>query len=216
MNKKLIILDLLCYGVIPFLIWKYVRDFTGDYWAMLLSTVPGFIYTAYRFIKERQFNIAGLFIISSLVIGTTVDLMSANAENMLWNQVYLGYGFAFIYLLSMVIRKPLGLYFAVDGAYLQGYRRKDSMALFTKKGLFQWYQLVTLLFVIQGVFQNSLKAWLIYKFGVDGYDQVLIYRKVSGYIFSAIIFGGFMLAMVKTNNYLREHASEYAGETLHK
>ncbi|MEW9676924.1 VC0807 family protein [Lentibacillus sp. L22] len=216
MNKKLIILDLVCYGAIPFLIWRYGRDLTGDYWAMLLSTVPGFIYTVYRFAKERQFNIAGLFIIGSLLIGTTVDLLSGNAENMLWNQVYLGYGFAFVFLLSMMVRKPLGLYFAVDWAYLQGFRRKDSLTLFSKKGLFQWYQLVTLLFVLQGVFQNTLKAWLIYKFGVDGYDQVLIYRKISGYIFSAMIFGGFMLAGVKTNNYLKEHSSDYAAKSFVK
>lgn len=62
MNKKLITLDLLCYGVIPFIIWNYGREPLGDYIAILLSTVPGFIYTVYRFAKENQLNIAGIFV----------------------------------------------------------------------------------------------------------------------------------------------------------
>src|SRR5690625_7616003 len=64
MNKRLMLLDLICYGVIPFLIWNYGRESLGDYIAILLSTVPGFIYTIYRFIKEKQLNIFGLFIIT--------------------------------------------------------------------------------------------------------------------------------------------------------
>ncbi len=38
------------------------------------STVPGFIYTIYRFAVEKQLNIMGLFIISSLFITTAVNL----------------------------------------------------------------------------------------------------------------------------------------------
>lgn len=218
MSKKLIVLDLICYGAIPYLIWTYSRDMLGDYLAMLLSTVPGFIYTIYRFIKERQLNITGLFIIVSLFIGTIVNLLSSNAENMLWNQVYLGYVTAAFFILTMAVKKPLGLYFAVDGAYLQGVARKDSLTLFSKKGPFQWYQLVTLLFVIRAVFQTSLKAWLINTYGVDGYGQLLIYMKMSGYVFTALIIGGYVLAYVKTKKFLEtpsdKHVMEHSGEQV--
>ncbi|OZU87701.1 hypothetical protein CIL03_15145 [Virgibacillus indicus] len=207
MNKKhknLVFLDLICYAAIPYLIWNYGREPLGDYLAILLSTIPGFIYTIYRFIIEKQFNIAGFFILSSLLISTAVNLLSSSAESMLWNQVYLGFGYAAIYLLSIVFRKPLALYFAVDWAYLQGYRRKDSKRLYYSKGIFMWYQLLTLLFVVRGIFQNGLKAWLINIYGADGYGKMLIYMNISGWTFGVLITLGFILIGVKINNYIKE------------
>ncbi|GGB50775.1 hypothetical protein F3157_17130 [Virgibacillus dakarensis] len=214
MKKNIMVLDIVCYAAIPYLLWAHGRDIFGDYLALLLSTVPGFIYTVYRFIKERQFNIAGLSIIGSLVISTTVNLLSATAESMLWNQVYLGFGYAAFFLLSMAIRKPLALYFAVDWAYLQGYRRKDSLALYNTKGIFVWYQLLTLVFVFRCVFQNSLKAWLIQAYGVDAYGQLLIYMNISGFIFSGIIFAGFIFVGVKINKFLEAGRHEQTVKPL--
>lgn len=135
MNQRLVLLDLICYVAIPYIIWTHGRELLGDYWAILLSTVPGFIYTIYRFTAEKQFNTLGLFILSSLLIDTTVNLLSSSAESMLWNQVFLGFGYALFFLLSMLFRKPLALYFAVDLAYLQGYERNSSKALFRTKGI---------------------------------------------------------------------------------
>ena len=191
MNKKLMLLDIICYAVIPYFAWKFGREPFGDYIAILLSTIPGFIYTVYRFVKEKQFNIAGLFIISSLLLGTVVNLLSSSAESMLWNQVYLGYGFAVFHLITVIFKQPMALYFTVDMAYLQGYPRKNSKALFNKKGLFMWFQLMSLLFVVRGIFQNSLKAWLIGTYGAGGYDQMIIYMNVSGWIFSGLIMLGY-------------------------
>ncbi|WP_209020100.1 VC0807 family protein [Jeotgalibacillus proteolyticus] len=96
MKKFFIILDILCYGVIPYLIWSYGRESLGDYWAIILSTVPGIIYTVYRFASERQLNIMGIFILGNLGLGTIVNLLSSSAESMLWNQVYLGLFFTSI------------------------------------------------------------------------------------------------------------------------
>lgn len=188
MNKKLIILDIVCYGVIPFLLWNYGRESLGDYLAILLSTVPGFIYTVYRFVNEKQLNIAGLFIITSLLISTVVDLVSTSALNMLWNQVYLGFGFGAVFLLTTIIRKPLALYLAVDFAYLQGYPREDSKKLFNVKGLFIWFQLINLVFILRALALNSLKASLIDSYGADGYNQVIVYMNISGWVFNGLIF----------------------------
>ena len=84
-NKKFILLDLIFYAALPYLIWNFGRDSLGDYTAMLVSTIPGFVYTIYRFILDKQFNITGLFILGSLALGTTVDLLSGSAEQMIWN-----------------------------------------------------------------------------------------------------------------------------------
>ncbi len=198
------ILDILCYAVIPYVIWTNGRELLGDYWAIILSTVPGFIYTIYRFVNERQFNILGLFIISSLLLETTVNLLSSTAESMLWNQVYLGFGFGVLYILSMAIKRPLALYFAVDYAYLMGYARKDSIALYNRKELFSSFQWLTLLFVIRILFQNTFKAWLLSTYGADAYGQMLIYLKISSWIFAGLIMIGFMIISVKINKLVEQ------------
>lgn len=206
--KKLMTLDLVFYTILPFIVWNYGREPFGDYYAMLLSTVPGFIYTIYRFILERQFNIGGLFIIFSLFLSTTVKLLSGNAENLLWNGVYLGYFYAAIYLLSILLRKPLALYFAVDFAYLQGQPREQSKALFSSKGIFKWYQMLTGLIVFRGIFQSTLKALLIYSYGVDGYGHILIYMQVSGWFFGALITGASFFVYSKVKQYIKEQYVE--------
>src|SRR5699024_12591814 len=110
------------------------------------------------------------------------------ANNMLWNQVYLGLSFGMVFLFSTLIKKPLALYFAVDVAYLQGYPREDSRRLFKSTGLFLWFQLINLLFVFRALFLNSLKAYLIQSYGPDGYDKVIIYMNISGWVFTGLIF----------------------------
>lgn len=203
--KKLIILDIICYVALPYFIWNYGRESLGDYYAILLSTVPGFIYTIFRFAKERQFNIAGLFVLSSLFIGTIVNILSENGEKMLWNQIYLGYGFVAVYLLSILIKKPLALYFAVDFVYLQGFPREDSRKLFTEKEIFKWYQLLTGVIVIRGIVQNTLKAWLINSYGIEGYGKMLIYMQISGWIFGGLIIVGYFFIGSKVNLYIKEN-----------
>lgn len=204
MNKKLVIYDIIFYAIIPFFIWTYGKEPLGDYTAILLSTVPGFIYTIYRFIKEKELNIAGLFVITSLFISTAVNLLSTSADSMLWNQIYLGFGTCIIYLKSMVIRKPMALYFMVDIAYLYGDPRGFSKKLFTSDGLFMWFQIFNLLFIARGFFLNTLKAFLVQTYGAADYGKVLIYMNTSGFIFSGLILIGYFFINKKVKQYLKE------------
>ncbi|MDY0404519.1 MerR family transcriptional regulator [Virgibacillus sp. 179-BFC.A HS] len=202
MNKKLVILDLLCYAAIPYLIWTYGKESLGDYYAMLLSTVPGFIYTIYRFFSEREFNIAGLFILFSLLVGTTVDLLSGSADSMLWNQVWLSYGYVLVHVLSVLFKKPLALYFAVDWSYLQGHPRKQSKDLFSRPGLFAAFQWLTCWIAFCLVLKNTFKLHLILQYGVAGYDKVIIYMKIAGWVIGILNIAACILVSVKINNYL--------------
>lgn len=133
---------------------------------------------------------------------------------MLWNQVYGGISFAMIFLLSIVIKKPLALYFAVDFAFLQGYPRADNKRLFTRKGLFFWFQLLTIIFVIRGFFQSGLKAWLIHSYGIEAYNELLIYMNVSGWIFSGLIMLGYAFVSVKVNKYPEEQNAKENRESF--
>ncbi|TLS36115.1 VC0807 family protein [Pseudalkalibacillus caeni] len=200
--KKLPILDLVFYLVIPLLIWNEGRDLIGDYYAILLSTVPGILYTFYRFFVEKQFNVTGLFIITTMLIGAVVDLLSGDAEAMLWNNVYYGGGIGLFFLLSSLIRKPIAMYFSIDIAYLQGYARQDSYMLYTKKGLFVYFQLLNLLFAFRSFTMSGLKAVLIETYGVEQYDRILFMMNVAGWIFTGIIFIAYIVVGKKTMEFV--------------
>ena len=202
-NKYLIFLELLFYAALPYAIWKFGREPFGDYAAMLLSTVPGIIYTVYRFAKDRQFNVTGLFILGSMLIGTTVDLLSGSAEQMIWNNVYLGLFYTFIYGILFIIKKPFPLYVAIDFAYLQGYARKDSKTLFFQKGIFGWFQLIQVVFIIRGLVMAGITVFLLRKYGIDGYGDMLIYKRVASWVFSGILTGMFFYISVVIQKYTK-------------
>ncbi|WP_075618653.1 VC0807 family protein [Paenisporosarcina indica] len=188
MKSKFIILELIVFMALPYVIWTYGRDSIGDYYAMLLSTVPAFVYTVVRFVIDRQLNITGLFVISTLLLNTVVDLLSGSAINMLWNSVWLGYAFSAVYLGSMLFRKPLALYFAVDVMYLQGFPRENSKTLYFIKRNLSWFQLITAIFVLRGIVLNTLMAWLISKHGVDAFMHLIFLRKAISIGFGILIF----------------------------
>ncbi|MFS0876272.1 VC0807 family protein [Solibacillus isronensis] len=202
-NKYLIFLELLFYAALPYAIWKFGREPFGDYAAMLLSTVPGIIYTVYRFAKDRQFNVTGLFILGSMLIGTTVDLLSGSAEQMIWNNVYLGLFYTLLYVILFIIKKPFPLYVAIDFAYLQGYARKDSKTLFFQKGIFGWFQLIQLVFIVRGLVMAGITVFLLRKYGIDSYGDMLIYKRVASWVFSGILTGMFFYISVVIQKYTK-------------
>jgi len=205
MKTKFIGIEIIVFIALPYFIWNYARDYTGDYYAMLLSTVPGFFYTIFRFSKDRQFNVGGLFILISLFIGTLVDLLSGSAVQMLWNSVWLGFAYTVVYLVSMIIRKPLALYFAVDFAYLQGFPRENSKYLYSINENKKWFQLITAIFVLKGLVMSSIMAILIIRHGVEAFMHLILLRKALGLIFGILIFGGYLLSSKKVTAYTQTH-----------
>ena len=207
-NKKFILLDLFFYAALPYIIWNYGKEPFGDYVAMLVSTIPGFVYTIYRFIIDKQFNITGLFILGSLVLGTTVDLLSGSAEQMIWNGVYLSLFYSFLYFVALVIKRPFSLYFAVDFVYLQGHERKDSKALFYQKGIFKWFQFIQIIFIIRGIFLAGLTVYLLENYGVDSYGDMLIYKKIFGWFFSGLIMGMFFYINIPVRKFFAKQQNQ--------
>lgn len=210
--KKIIIFDLLFYVVLPYLIWNQGKELIGDYYAMLFSTVPGIIYTLVRFFIEKQFNITGLFIITSLTVNTIIDIWSGNAEAMLKNGVYYTFGLGAFFLLTVLIKKPLSLYFFIDVAALMGHDRKESLELYKTKRIFSLFQYLTLLLVVRSICQGFVKIWLINKYGVEGYDEMIIYMQAIGWTFS-ILIGGFTVYIGSMINKQLESSEEEESET---
>ena len=202
--KKTVLFELLFFLILPLLIWNYGRDFLGDYWAILLSTVPALLFGIIQFAVQKQFNFTGITYVSVLLIGVIVDLLSPNAEQMLWNGIYLTCLYACVFLVSILVKKPIALYFSVDFAYLQGYKREASKALFFRKELINVFQWMTALFLFRYIFFIILKSWMLVKYGVDGYFNMIIVVKISGWVFNGLIFIGYIIVSNKINKVVKD------------
>ena len=202
--KKSILFELLFFLIIPLFIWNFGRDILGDYWAILISTVPSLIFALIQFAVQKQFNFTGITTVSFLLVGVIVDLLSPNAEQMLWNGIYLSCLYSFLFLISIMIKRPIALYFSVDFAYLQGYKREDSKALFFRKELIAPFQWMTALFLFRNIFFIMLKSWMLVTYGLDGYNNMLIVVKICSWIFGGIIMIGFIVLSNKINQVVKD------------
>jgi hypothetical protein len=103
LRKNIVLLDLICFVIFPLAVWNVSKDYIDDYYAMLISSVPGIIYSIYRFYELKRIHITGLFIIGNLIINTLIDVFAGSALQMLWNHVFYDYALASFFLLTIVI-----------------------------------------------------------------------------------------------------------------
>jgi len=174
-----------------------LRDHVGDYYAMLLTSVPGILYTLYRFKETKKLNVTGTFILASLVIGTVIDLLSGSALRLLWNNVYYSLAIGVFFLGTMLFKRPLALYFALDVAELQGHDRKFSKHLFNHKPLILIFQGITLILALRSGLFAGVNSWLILEYGVEAFVKGILLKQVLGWVISAItVFGLFDVGKV--------------------
>ncbi|MGF9963140.1 VC0807 family protein [Bacillus rhizoplanae] len=184
--------DIVFYLIFPFVIWNFGKHYMDAYYAMLISSVPGIFYTLYCFKKERQFHVTGFFILITMIVNTSVDLLSGSAEKMLWNDVYYHITLGTLVICTIFIKQPLMLYFAADYAALQGFDRKESQLLYRDPHLFPSFQYFTLFFGLQFIVLSFIKIYMISKFGVSGYGEMKAIMTGIGWCVSIGIGAGFL------------------------
>lgn len=192
MKGNIVVWDIICYIVFPLVVWNYMRDDIGDYYAMLLSSVPGIIYTVIRFFKVGKIQFFGLFMLGSLTLSTAVDVLSGSAIQMLWNRVYFAGFVGLFFLGSMVIKRPIALYLALDVMEMQGKKRSVLKKQFFQKKVFMAFQAITFVFVFREVLFALWKMVLIKEYGVEAFDQALIMRQVLSWVLTAVTVIGFL------------------------
>ncbi|WLR57309.1 VC0807 family protein [Mesobacillus subterraneus] len=201
MKKNVLILDLIFYVGLPLLFWNGFRDVIGDYYAMLASSVPAIIYSLYRFYEVKKINITGLYIITTLVIGTLIDVLAGSALQMLWNNVFYNVAIGTLFLCTIVIKRPMAMYFGLDFAELQGHDRIFCKHLFKQKEIYIIFQLVTLLIAIRSGVFAAIKAWLIIEYGVEAFDKGILIRQAIGWLFTGLTMFGFFY----TSKVIKDH-----------
>ena len=187
-------LDLLFTLFLPMIIWNVGKDALGDYYAILLSTVPGFIYGLTIFILSKRFNLFGFFLLFNLLLGGLVDILSGSMENMLRNQMYISFGYALIILGLLIIKRPLPLYFIVDIAVSMGYDRKESMEFFRQPVLYRLILFMTITSIFQNIASGLIKGLYLYMDGAIEYTFILLIRRISSGIF--IVINGVLITLL--------------------
>ncbi|KAA0549094.1 hypothetical protein FZW96_04050 [Bacillus sp. BGMRC 2118] len=200
MNKNLVLFDIIFYVALPLIIWNMGREIIGDYYAMLLSSVPGIIYTLIRFMKTKKWNVTGIFIVSTLTVGVLVDVLSGNALQLLWNNVYYSFVMSVFFIVTILIRKPMALLFALDVVEMQGYNREETRVLFCNPKIYKVYILITIAMGLRGLIIGVINSQLIMKYGVDAFDQGIIFKQVVGWVMTGITFFGYLYVMKLSTN----------------
>jgi len=176
-NKRTL-LDLIIYLGLPLLIWNTCRSMLGDYFAMLLSTVPGFLYTIFTFIKEKQYSITGLFILATMIIGSTMDIYSRTAHQMLWNYVYLNIGLVTFWCLTMLTGRPMAMYFFIDYAFLHGVPKDHTRIVYRQMPYFRYFMLLTGFLAFRDFSNVFLRIFLIHHYDVEGFNKIKVCTQV--------------------------------------
>ncbi|MEM5633527.1 VC0807 family protein [Bacillus cereus] len=205
-NKKAI-LDLVFYLVIPFLIWKFAKPYIDPYYAMLLSSVPGIIYTLYTFKKEKQFNVTGFFILITLISNTTVDLLSGSAERMLWNDAYYHIVLGIIVICTIFIKNHSCYISLRISQRCKDDDRDKSRELYRDSRIYPALQYLTLFFGLQFILKSFLKIYFISVFGVDGYGEMRAIMTAVGWGISICIGIGFVWVNNKIHAVTEEQES---------
>lgn len=192
MKGKAVLFDLLFYIGIPLIMWHTLRESLGDYATMLLASVPAILYGLYSFIKQRRVNFSGLFILVTLIVGTLIDILSGSAIQMLWNNVYYGAFIGFFYIASMLLKRPIAYYFALDGAELMGYERSIVKDYFSIKRNVIVFHFITFCYGLRSLIVAGVNVHLIGKYGVEAFDQGIIFKQILSWSITIISTLGFL------------------------
>lgn len=192
MNKYILFLDLLFYLALPLLIWNYGRVYMGDYTAILVSSSVGILYSIYRFYTMKKVSFTGMYILISLLIKIFIEFFAGSALQLLWNHIYYDFVTALFFLVTIVIKKPASLYLTLDIVELQGNDRALMKDLFYRGRIFSVFNVITLVFCFRELVLAVTRIILVGRFGVDAYDEGIIYQQVISWIFTVIAGVGFI------------------------
>ena len=103
------------------------------------------------------------------------------------------------YGLTILIRKPIGMYFFIDYAHAKGVPRKKSKELYSSPENYPHFIRFTLFLVGREVIVGGVKSIMIETYGVEGFNAIQITSSVLGYIFTGltILYVIYILRQIK-------------------
>ena len=184
--KNKLLLDAFFYLGVPLLMWNLFRESLGDYHTILYGMLPAVIYTIVVAFINKERNVTGIFFISIISMNFLFNLLSKTAEQELWNGVYMSVISFSFYVLTIVIKKPIGMYFFIDYAFAKGIPRKVSKELYSSSNNFHYFVEFTLFLMVREVVVGAIKSFLIFNKGVSAFNTIQITSSVLEYVFTGL------------------------------
>jgi hypothetical protein len=186
-----LLIDLFFYFLFPFVIWETLRQFINDYPAMLLSSLPGIVYSLYRLFHSKELKFTRIFLFTNIIGELLVEILSGSALQLLWNSAFYSLGLAFLYLVSFLINKPLYLYFALDILVSQGHDRNIMKGMLIETNSLNILKIITFANTFNHLSYALLLMPLISIKGINSYSYSLMIDQILIFIMSAISVVGF-------------------------
>ena len=190
--NTLFLLDIILYFIFPLFFWDIGRILLGDYATILFSSVPGIIYTLYRFKITERFNFTGLFIILNLSSGIIVDILSVSAIQLLWNNVWLSFFLAMIYFISCLVKKPIHLFFTLDILVLRGYDQSLTKERLYEDKTLILLNIITLIYCIVECSYAFIMIHWISLYGVEAFHLDIILDNILNIVMTGISIVSFI------------------------
>ncbi|MGV3467308.1 MAG: VC0807 family protein [Heyndrickxia sp.] len=195
----MLIVDLILFFIFPLVCWETCREIVGDYPAMILTTIPGILYSIYRFKNNQKLTFTGVFVILNLIVGLLLDLLSGSALQLLWNNIFYSLTLLVIYSISLIVKRPLYLFFALDLMTLKGYDRKITKELFFEKKIYKLFILTTIIYcTTELIYIFCLLQWIL-KYGVEAYRLDIILDNILNILLSGTSFVAFIILQMRMN-----------------
>ena len=166
--------------------WNLFRESLGDYNTILYGMLPAVIYTIVVAFINKEWNVTGIFFISIISMNFLFNLLSKTAEQELWNGVYMSVISFSFYVLTIVIKKPIGMYFFIDYAFAKRIPRKVSKELYSSSNNFHYFVEFTLFLMVREVVVGAIKSFLIFNKGVSAFNTIQITSSVLEYVFTGL------------------------------
>ncbi|WP_088044304.1 VC0807 family protein [Bacillus sp. EAC] len=212
-ESNLIIYDLILYLVFPLVLYKFLKPVIGDYWAMIVPTIPGILYTLFRFWYTKQFNVTGIFLISTMTVSTAVDLYAGSASNLILYNVYYHFALVAVFFLLLVLKKPLPYYFMIDIAAIQGQDREESKKLYKHPSLFKLFNYLMIAWIIKDILFAAAQWWMLENYGIKAYYSRTIIFTVGGYVFGIIMAIGYAMVTLRAQK-IKENDEDKPSDEL--
>ncbi|CAB3774497.1 VC0807 family protein [Paraburkholderia humisilvae] len=182
--KRRIFIELLIYLGLPLLSWNLLRGHMSDYGLILVGLVPGLLYTIATVVLKKEWSVSGVFFLVVIVLNLLVDLASSNANQALWNPVWLSCTVLTFYMLTMLLKRPLGMFFFIDYAHGMGVPRERARMLYRHPRNIHHFYKFTVLLMLHEIASIAIRSVLLNRYGVNGYNQIQVSTSVVNYVFT--------------------------------
>ncbi|MED4876398.1 hypothetical protein P9711_01430 [Anoxybacillus geothermalis] len=151
-----------------------------------------FIYVFYRYWLIRKVQWFGTFLIVNLAVSTLLNIFAGSALQMLWNDVWYSIVLSVFFLVTVVVKRPLLLYFSLDFVEMQGAPRSVMKRRFLERDVFSLFQWITVGFALRDGLLAAIKAYLIVRYDVEAFDRAIVIREGIGWGITILCMLGFV------------------------